>query len=162
MACSRCCVGCLCGVKASSGRPNICDLIQIESSRYMLRGTEETTAAGVPLFCHNAMAGLLELEPAAAPATVLGTESTGRERRARAFHFGDFEHVRRRSFRPRDSHGRGARSSSSSAQVWEVGMGTMGVCGAGGGEAARTLPWRRVAQGEGRWPGLGFVSGGEE
>jgi len=44
----------------------------------MLRGTEETTAAGVPLLCHNAMAGLLELEPAAAPATVLGTESTGR------------------------------------------------------------------------------------
>ena len=119
-------MGCLCGVKASSGRPNICDLIQIESSRYMLRGTEETTAAGVPLLCHNAMAGLLELEPAAAPATVLGTESTGRERRARAFHFGDFEHVRRRSFRPRDSHGRGARSSSSSAQVWEVGMGTTG------------------------------------
>ena len=97
----------------------------------------------------------------AARAIIRETEYTGRERRARAFHFGDFEHVRRRSFRPRDSHGRGARSSSSSAQVWEVGMGTMGVCGAGGGEAARTLPWRRVAQGEGRWPRLGFVSGGE-
>ena len=87
-------MGCLCGVKASSGRPNICDLIQIESSRYMLRGTEETTAARVLLLCHNAMAGLLGLEPAAAPATVLESESTGREMRARGFYFGKSGHGR--------------------------------------------------------------------
>jgi len=38
------------------------------------------------------MAGVLELEPAAAPATVLESEGTGRERRARGFYFGDSGH----------------------------------------------------------------------
>ena len=40
------------------------------------------------LLCWDAMAEWLELGPAAAPATVLGSESTGRERRARGFYFG--------------------------------------------------------------------------
>ena len=35
---------------------------------------------------------MLELEPAAAPATVLESEGTGRERRARGFYFGDSGH----------------------------------------------------------------------
>ena len=72
----------VCGVNASFGLdgPTSVILIQIESSPHVLRGTEETTAARVLLLCLNAMAGLLELEPAAAPATVLESESTGRER----------------------------------------------------------------------------------
>ena len=45
----------------------------------------------------SAMAGVLELEPAAAPATVLESEGTGRERRARGFYFGDSGHGKRRS-----------------------------------------------------------------
>ena len=44
-----------------------------------------------------AMAGLLQLEPAAAPATVLESEGTGRERRARGFYFGDSGHGKQRS-----------------------------------------------------------------
>ena len=86
----------VCGVNASFGLdgPTSVILIQIESSPHVLRGTEETTAAHVLLLCHNAMAGLLELEPAAAPATVLESESTGRERRARGFYFGKSGHGR--------------------------------------------------------------------
>ena len=45
----------------------------------------------------SAMAGVLELEPAAVPATVLESEGTGRERRARGFYFGDSGHGKRRS-----------------------------------------------------------------
>jgi len=43
------------------------------------------------------MSGVLELEPAAAPASVLESEGMGRERRVRGFHFGDFGHRKRRS-----------------------------------------------------------------
>ena len=43
-----------------------------------------------------AMAGQLELEPVAAPATVFESESMGRERRVRGFHFGDFGHGKRK------------------------------------------------------------------
>jgi len=46
------------------------------------------------LLCWDAMAEWLELGPAAAPATVLGSESTGRERRARGFYFGKPGHGR--------------------------------------------------------------------
>ena len=86
----------VCGVNASFGLdgPTSVILIQIESSPHVLRGTEETTAARVLLLCHNAMAGLLELKPAAAPATVLESESTGRERRMRGFRSGDSGHER--------------------------------------------------------------------
>jgi len=45
----------------------------------------------------SAMAGVLELEPVAVPATVLESEGTGRERRARGFWFDSFEHVKRKS-----------------------------------------------------------------
>ena len=43
------------------------------------------------------MSGVLELELAAAPATVLESEGMGREMRVRGFHFGDFGHRKRRS-----------------------------------------------------------------
>ena len=43
------------------------------------------------------MSGVLELEPAAASATVLESEGMGRERRVRGFHFGDFGHRKWRS-----------------------------------------------------------------
>ena len=43
------------------------------------------------------MSGVLELEPVAAPATVLKSEGMGRERWVRGFHFGDFGHRKRRS-----------------------------------------------------------------
>ena len=41
------------------------------------------------------MVGQLELEPVAAPDTVLESEGTGREGRARGFYFGDSGHGRR-------------------------------------------------------------------
>ena len=44
-----------------------------------------------------AVARLLELEPAAPPATVLESESMGRERRVRGFHFDVFGHGKRKS-----------------------------------------------------------------
>ena len=43
------------------------------------------------------MAGVPELEPAAAPATVLESEGTGREGRVRGFYFGDSGHGKQRS-----------------------------------------------------------------
>ena len=43
------------------------------------------------------MSVAFELEPAAAPATILKSEGMGRERRVRRFHFGDFGHRKRRS-----------------------------------------------------------------
>ena len=70
-------------------------LTQIESCRHMLRGTEETTAARVLLFCHNTMAAgssSLSFSRTALPATVLESESMGRERRERGFHFGGSGH----------------------------------------------------------------------
>ena len=88
----------VCGVNASFGLdgPTFVILIQMESSPHVLRGTEETTAARLLLLCHNAMVGLLEFEPAAAPATVLESEIMGRERRARGFYFGKSGHGRLR------------------------------------------------------------------
>jgi len=88
----------VCGVNASFwlDGPTSVILIQMESSPHVLRGTEETTAARLLLLCHNAMVGLLEFEPAAAPATILESESTGRERRARGFYFGDSGHGKQR------------------------------------------------------------------
>jgi len=53
------------------------------------------------------MAGVLELEPAAAPATVLESEGTGTERRARLFYFGDPDMGNEGRVRLRGSHGRG-------------------------------------------------------
>ena len=48
------------------------------------------------------MAELLELKPAAAPATVLESEDTGRERRARGFDIGA---SRRGLLRKKEGHG---------------------------------------------------------
>ena len=70
-------------------------LTQIESCRHMLRGTEETTAARVLLLCHNAMAAgssSRSFSRTSFPATVLESESMGRERRERGFHFGGSGH----------------------------------------------------------------------
>ena len=77
-----------------AGQPNIRDFNSYRIKPTRARAIEETTAARVLLLCHNAMAGLLELEPAAALATVLESESTGRERRVRGFYFGKSEHGR--------------------------------------------------------------------
>ena len=79
-----------------------------------------------------------EFKPAAAPATVLEPEGTGRQRRARGFHFGDSGHGRRRpvpaAWQPWPSF----TSSSSSTQErgWE---GDDVVCGVEGGKAAWDL-----------------------
>ena len=86
----------LCGVSASFGLdgPTLI-LTQIESCQHMLRGTEETTAARVLLLCHNAMAAgpsSRSFSRTALPATVLESESMGRERRERVFHFGGSGH----------------------------------------------------------------------
>ena len=63
----------------------------------MLSRQQSSRAARVLLPGHDAMSGVLELEPAAAPATILKSEGMGRERRVRGFHFGDFGHRKRRS-----------------------------------------------------------------
>ena len=60
-------------------------------------GSREARRCSCSSSLSSAMAGVLELEPAAAPATVLESEGTGRERRARGFYFGDSGHGKRRS-----------------------------------------------------------------
>ena len=63
----------------------------------MLSRQQSSRADRVLLPGHDAMSGVLELEPAAAPASVLESEGMGRERRVRGFHFGEFGHRKRRS-----------------------------------------------------------------
>ena len=71
-------------------------LVHKEPSPFVLRRMNRGgTIAGRVLPREDAMAEPLELKPAAAPATVLESEDTGRERWVRGFYLGDSWHGRR-------------------------------------------------------------------